>query len=51
VRPVRGGEIGGDSVGAAARLADFRDDGFRLLRAAAVTDEHLGAGLGERQCA
>ena len=51
VRPVRRGEIGGDGVGAAAGLADFSDDGFRLLRAASVMDEHLGAGLGERQCA
>ena len=29
------------------RLANFRDDGFGFLRAAAVMDEHLGACLGE----
>ena len=47
VWPVRRGEIGGDGIGAAAGLADFRDDRFCLLRAAAVMDKHLGAGLGE----
>ena len=51
VRPVGRGEIGGDGIGAAAGLADLSDDGFRRLRAASVVDEHLGAGLGERQCA
>ena len=48
---VRCGEISCDSIGAAAGLADLSDDGFRFLRAASVMDEHLGAGLGERQCA
>jgi hypothetical protein len=47
--PVRRGEIGGDGVGAAAGLADFRDDRFCLFRAAAVMDKYLRAGLGERQ--
>jgi hypothetical protein len=46
VRPVRCCQIGGDSDGAAAGLADFRNDGFSLLRTAAVMHEHLGAGLG-----
>ena len=45
MRPVRRGEIGGDRVGAAAGFADLSNDGFRLLRAASVVDEHLGAGL------
>jgi hypothetical protein len=46
VRPVRCCQIGGDGDGAAAGLADFRNDGFSLLRTAAVMHEHLGAGLG-----
>ena len=49
VRPVRRREIGADGVGAAAGLANLRDDGFGFLRAAAVMDENLRAGLGERQ--
>jgi hypothetical protein len=49
VRPIRRGEIGSDGVGAAAGLADFRDDRFCLFRAAAVMDKYLGAGLGEGQ--
>jgi len=51
VRPVGRGEIGRDDIGAAAGPADFRNNSFRRLRAARVMDEHLGAGLGERQCA
>jgi hypothetical protein len=45
VGTVRRGEIGGDDIGAAAGLADCRNDGFRLLRAARAMNEHLGAGL------
>jgi hypothetical protein len=44
-------EISGDSIGTAAGLVDLSNDGFRFLRTASVMDEHLGAGLGERQCA
>jgi hypothetical protein len=48
VRPLWRGETGGDGIGAPAGLADLSNDGFRLLSAASVMDEHLGAGLGER---
>jgi hypothetical protein len=46
VRPIRRGEIGSDGVGAAAGLADFRDDGFCLFRAAAVMDKYRGIKTG-----
>jgi hypothetical protein len=49
VRAIRRGEIGGDGIGAATGLADVCDDGVRLLCAAAVMHENLGAGPGERQ--
>ena len=35
------GEIGGDSIGAAATFPGRCDDGFRFLRAVSVMDEHL----------
>ena len=43
--PVRRGEVGGDGIGAAAGLPDFRDDGFGLLGAASVMDEHCAPAL------
>ena len=49
VRPVGRGEVGADRVGAAAGGADFGDHGLGLVGAAAVMDEDLRAGLGERQ--
>jgi hypothetical protein len=51
VRPVWRSEIGGDGISASAGLANFRDDGFSFRGPACVMDEHLGAGLGERQSA
>jgi hypothetical protein len=47
VRAVRSGEIGGDSIGAAADFSDVVDDTFGLRCAAAVVNEHLSAGPGE----
>jgi hypothetical protein len=36
---VRCGDISGDSIRAAAGLADLSDDGFRFLRASSVVDK------------
>ncbi len=49
MRRVRRGEIGGKGLGAATGLADFAHDGFGFLSGAAIMDEDLRAGLGERQ--
>ncbi len=48
---VRSREVGGNRVGAAARLADLGDDRFGFRRAAAVMDQHLSALLGEGKSA
>jgi hypothetical protein len=49
VRTIRGGQVGADSLGPAARVLDLGEDGRRLFFSATVLDEHLGAGLGEGQ--
>jgi hypothetical protein len=49
VRAVACRKIGSDSIGAAAGLADFGDDGLRLLRSLAVMHEHLRAQFCQRQ--
>ena len=45
---VGGGEIDCDRIGVAAGLADLADHVVSLFRSAAIVNENLGAGLGER---
>jgi hypothetical protein len=47
VRPVGRREVDADRVGAAAALANLRDDPLGLFGAAAEMDENLGACLSE----
>jgi hypothetical protein len=49
VRSRRRGEVGTERLGAATGVADLLDDGLRLVGAAAIVDENLGARPGERE--
>ena len=49
VRTVRRGKIRANGVGASAGLADLGDDGFSLVRSAAVMNHNLRTCRGEGQ--
>ena len=51
MRAIWGGEVSSDRIGAAAGVADFRHHSLCLLCAAAIMNEDLCSGFGERQCA
>jgi hypothetical protein len=51
VWPIGRGKIGGHSIGASAGFANFCDNCIRCFGAACEMYKHLGACLGECECA